>query len=106
MIGSRPGARLMGGKRRLKAGAVRLLGRHAGAAGRAFRRAFDALAQAFDLSTPLARLEASRVAAAWVNVEVSTRAREAARRARPNGRGRPARGAKSSGPLGERQQPT
>ena len=78
----------MGGRRPLKAGAVRLLGRHDGATGRAFRRCFDALTQAFDLSTPLARLEASRVAAAWVNVEVSTRALETARRARANGRGR------------------
>jgi len=43
----------MGGQRRLKAGAVPLLGRHDGAAGRVFRRAFDALAQAFDLATPL-----------------------------------------------------
>jgi len=47
----------MGGRRRLKAGAVRLLGRFDGAAGRALRRAVAALAQAFDLATPLARLE-------------------------------------------------
>jgi hypothetical protein len=86
--GIRAEAVLMGGKRRLKGGAARLRGRHDGLAGRAFRRSYDALAEEFDLSSPLARLEASRVAAAWVNVAASTRALEVARRARANGRGR------------------
>jgi hypothetical protein len=77
----------LGGKGPLKAGAIRLLGSHGGVAGRAFRRAYDALAEEFDLSTRLARLEASRVAALWVNLEASTRALEAVRLARENGRG-------------------
>lgn len=78
----------MAGRRRLKGGAVRLLGKHDGASGRAFRRVFDALAHEFALSTPLARLEASRVAVAWVNLEAATVALEVARHARANGRGR------------------
>lgn len=57
----------MGGRRRLKAGAPRLLGRHDGTAGRAFRRAYDALAvELGPFTSPLLRLEAGRVAAAWV----------------------------------------
>jgi hypothetical protein len=80
--------RQMGGKRRLKAGAVRLLGTHDGVSGRAFRRAYDALGQEFDLSRPLARLEASRTAAAWANLEASTRALQAGRKARESGKGR------------------
>lgn len=78
----------MAGRRPLKAGAHRLLGNHGGARGRAFRRAFDALAEEFDLATKLARLEASRVSAAWANLEASTQALEAARAARETGTGR------------------
>ena len=78
----------MGGRRPLKAGAVRLLGTHDGLSGRAFRRGYDALAHAFDLSQPLARLEAGRAAVAWANFEAATRALADARRARERGTGR------------------
>jgi hypothetical protein len=78
----------MGGRRRLRAGAPRLLGRHDGARGRAYRRAFNALAVEFPLESPLARLEAGRVAVAWCNLEAATEALEAARQSRESGRGR------------------
>jgi hypothetical protein len=78
----------MGGRRPLKAGAVRLLGKHDGASGRAFRRAYDALVTEYGPFTPLGCLEASRVAVAWVNLEAATRALEAARAARERGKGR------------------
>ncbi len=78
----------MGGRRPLKAGAPRLLGRHGGAQGRAYRRSYDAMAAEFDLASPLLRLEAGRVAAAWVNLEATTQALAAARRLRAEGRGR------------------
>jgi hypothetical protein len=78
----------MGGRRRLSAGAPRLLGSHSGARGRAYRRAFNALVAEFDLASALARLEAGRVAVAWVNLEASSESLEAARRAREEGRGR------------------
>jgi hypothetical protein len=73
----------------LKGGAVRLLDRHDGAAGRAFRAAYDALV--VDLGpfrSRLARMEASRTAAAWVNLQVATSALTALRRQREQGRGR------------------
>jgi hypothetical protein len=78
----------MGGRRRLRAGAPRLLGRHDGARGRAYRRAFNALAAEFDLGSALARLEAGRVAVAWCNLEAATEALEAARQSRESGKGR------------------
>jgi hypothetical protein len=78
----------MGGRRRLKGGAERLLGDHSGLSGRAFRRVYDALAEEYDLSGRLAQLEASRVALAWVNLEAASMALEAVRRARETGRGR------------------
>lgn len=78
----------MGGRRRLKAGAVRLLGHHDGVTGRAFRRAYDAFSLEFDISSPLLRLEASRAAVAWANLEIATRALELARRKRATGAGR------------------
>jgi len=78
----------MGGRRLLKGGAPRLLGRHDGLEGWAYRRAFDALAEAFDLPTPLLRFEAGRVAALRVQLEAATQALTAAQRARRIGRGR------------------
>ena len=78
----------MGGRGRLGGGAPRLLGRHDGARGRAYRRAFNALAEEFDLTSPLAKLEAGRVAVAWVNLEASSESLELARKAREAGRGR------------------
>jgi hypothetical protein len=79
----------MGGRGTLKAGAPRLLGRHDGWQGRAYRRAYDALAAEFGpFGSLLLRLEAGRAAAAWVNVEAATRALAAARHAREVGRGR------------------
>jgi len=69
-----------GGLRKLKGGATRLLGKHGGLDGVAFRRCWDAIAARFPLDTPLVKLEASRVCAAWVNVEASTRALAEARR--------------------------
>jgi hypothetical protein len=56
------------------------LGKHDGTRGRAFRRSYAALAERFDLSSRLAKLEAGRVAVAWVNLEDATQALEAARR--------------------------
>jgi hypothetical protein len=79
----------MGGRRALQAGAPRLLGRHDGLAGRAYRRAFAALdAEWGPFTSPLLRLEAGRVAAAWVNLEAATRALATARRDRERGKGR------------------
>lgn len=84
--------------RTLKRGAVRMLGkRHDGPRGVIFRKAYDALADEFsiDASSPmLLRLEASRAAAAWVNLVEATRELEAARVARerqPRGGSRPGR---------------
>ena len=78
----------MGGRRRLRAGAPRMLGRHDGVRGRWFRHAWTALVAEYGPFTGLARLEAGRVALAWVNLEAATEALEAARRAREEGRGR------------------
>jgi hypothetical protein len=78
----------VGGRGRLGGGMPRLLGRHDDARGRAYRRAYTALAAEFDLASALARLEAGRVAVAWVNLEASSESLEAARRAREEGRGR------------------
>ena len=70
----------MGGRRGLRAGAPRLLGKHDGTRGRAYRRCYAALAEQFDLSSRLAKLEAGRVAVAWVSFEDATKTLEAARR--------------------------
>ena len=81
----------MAGRRPLKGGAMRMLGNHHGFAGKAYRRSWDALEAHFGpetLAEPLMKLEAGRVAAAWVNVEEATRALQAARQERANGRGR------------------
>lgn len=79
----------MGGRRRLKGDAPRLLGRHDGPAGRAYRRAYDALAQEFGpFPSPLLRFEAGRVAVAMLNLEYASTALAAARRLRERGKGR------------------
>jgi hypothetical protein len=73
----------------LKARAPRLLGKHGGRDGRAYRRAYDALLLEYGpFDRPLLRLEAGRVSVAWMNVEIATRALVTARRARERGRGR------------------
>jgi hypothetical protein len=80
---------MMGGRRRLRADAPRLLGRHDGAAGRAYRRAYDTLAAELGpLTSSLLRFEGGRAALAMVNLEVASAALAAARRAREQGRGR------------------
>ena len=76
------------GKEPLKGGAERLLGSHAGRPGKVFRRAYDAVEAEYGPFTALGRLEASRVAAAWVNFDAATRALEAARTTRTTGTGR------------------
>ncbi len=79
----------MGGRRRLKAHAPRLLGRHDGQDGRAYRRAYDSLeADLGPFTSRLTRFEAGRVAVTMLNLEIATRALAAARRARESGRGR------------------
>lgn len=79
----------MGGKRRLIGGAVRVLGDHSGAEGAAFRRCYAALVERYgEFTTKLLRLEASRVAVAWVNWADATKALSAARRHRAKERGR------------------
>lgn len=78
----------MGGRRPLKAGAPRLLGNHGGAIGKAYRRVYDALEAELGPFTPLARLEAGRAAAAWVQLEAAQRALVTAQRTRSTGRGR------------------
>jgi hypothetical protein len=85
--GSVLGDTLMGGKRRLKAGAQRLLGDHSRLSGKVFRRCYDALGEEFDLSSRLLQLEASRVALAWVNLDAASQALETIRRARETGKG-------------------
>ncbi len=79
----------MGGRRRLRAGAPRLLGRHAGRDGRAYARFYAALeADLGPFASELVRFEAGRVAVAMLNLEATTRALAAARRARESGKGR------------------
>jgi hypothetical protein len=74
----------VGGRRRLRAGAPRLLGRHDGVDGRAYRRAWAALVAEYGQPAPgsLVRLEMGRAAVAWVNLQASTHALAAARRRR------------------------
>ena len=79
----------MGGKRRLVGGAVRLLSTHRSTEGVAFRRCYAALVERYgQFGTQLLRLEASRVAVAWANLEDSTKALSEARRRRAKERGR------------------
>ena len=78
------------GRRRLSAGQPRLLGRHHGAQGASFRRAWTALTSEFGrpADRSLFALEMGRVALAWVQVEASARALTDARTARERGQGR------------------
>jgi hypothetical protein len=78
----------MSGRRPLKGGAARLLGNHDGAVGKTFRRCYDALEGELGPFTPLGRLEASRVAARFVEMQDATRALTAAQARRADGRGR------------------
>lgn len=79
----------MGGKRRLKADAPRLLGRHDGRDGQRYRRAYAALAEEFGpFTSALLRFEAGRTAVAMVNLTLATEALATARRARDRGKGR------------------
>lgn len=79
----------MPSRRPLKGGAPRLLGKHDGMPGRAYRRFYDALeAELGPFPNGLLRFEAGRVAVCMTNLEASTRALAAARRAREQGRGR------------------
>jgi hypothetical protein len=70
------------GRRRLKADAPRMLGRHDGTDGRSYRRAWAALTA--DFGTPgaftLLRLEMGRVAAGWARYEAAQRVWADARR--------------------------
>lgn len=80
----------MGGRRRLKADAPRMLGKHDGADGRAYRRAWTALVGDFGQPArgSLLRLEMGRVATAWALLEAATRRLADARRLRDEGKGR------------------
>jgi hypothetical protein len=64
------------------------LGRHDGREGRSYQRCYEALATAFNLSTPLLRLEAGRVAALRVQLEIATANVMEAQRMRRTGTGR------------------
>jgi hypothetical protein len=76
------------GRHRLRAGKPRLLGKHNTVRGRWYGEAWAALREEFGELTGLARLEAGRVAVAWVNWRVAAETLEAARRAREVGVGR------------------
>jgi hypothetical protein len=78
----------MGQRRRLKGGAPRLLGNHGGAEGAAYRRAYDALEEEYGPFSALGRLEAGRVAVAYVQLQATTRALVAEQQKRRRGKGR------------------
>jgi hypothetical protein len=78
----------MASRRALKNGAPRLLAHHGGAEGSVYRRVFDALAAEFGPFTALGCLEAGRTAAAYLQLQTTTRALVAAQRKRRLGRGR------------------
>jgi hypothetical protein len=78
----------MGGRRPLKGGAPRVLGKHAGLEGRAYRRAYSALEAEYGPFSALGRLEAGRVAALHVQLQAATAALMQAQRARRLGKGR------------------
>jgi hypothetical protein len=78
----------MGSRRALKGGAPRLLDHHGGTEGKAYRRAFDALDAEFGPLTPLGCLEAGRTAAAYLQLQTTTRALVGAQRKRRLARGR------------------
>jgi hypothetical protein len=79
----------MGGRRPLRRGAPRLLGRHDGAQGRAYALAYAELeADLGPFPTRLLRFEAGRVALARLNLVAASVTLAAARRKRDTGRGR------------------
>lgn len=78
----------MSGRRPLKGGAPRLLSNHGGLEGKDYRRAYDVLAAELGPFTPLQRMEAGRVAAAWLQLQAATRALTTAQRERRTGKGR------------------
>jgi len=75
--------------RRLVSGAPRLLARHDGVEGHAYRRAYLALdAQFGPFRTELLRNEGGRTALAWLQFKLAVRALGEAQRARRVGKGR------------------
>jgi hypothetical protein len=78
----------MGGRRRLSAGLQRLYPDHREVEAVAHRRLFSALEAELGPFTPLARLEAWRLAALGVEFTLATRALAVTRREREKGRGR------------------
>ncbi len=78
----------MAGRRCLRGGKPRLLGKHNTVRGRWYSESWASLVQEFGPLTGLARLEAGRVAVAWVNVRAATAALEVARLARERETGR------------------
>ena len=80
----------MGGKRRLRAGAPRLLGRHDTADGRAYRRAWIALVAEYGQPPrgSLFALEMGRTAVAWSQLEAATLSLADVRQRRERGHGR------------------
>jgi hypothetical protein len=78
----------MAGRRRLIAGAPRMLGNHQGRRGKWYREVWTALQAEFGHLDGLRRLEAGRVALAWVQLRVATEAMEDARRRAVTGLGR------------------
>ncbi len=78
----------MGGRRALKGGAPRLLGRQDGFEGRTYRRAYDALEAEYGPFSALARLEAGRVALLWVQLQAASHGLVEAQRRRRLGKGR------------------
>ena len=80
----------MGGKRRLKAGAPRLLGRHDTADGRAYRRSWSALVAEYGQPPrgSLFALEMGRTAVAWSQLEAATLSLADVRQRRERGHGR------------------
>lgn len=82
-------ARQKGGRKSLARGKPRLLDRHDGAEGRSYDAAYAALEEGLGpFRTRLLRFEAGRTAITRLNLEATTRALTAARRARERGRGR------------------
>ena len=78
----------MGSHRALKGGAPRLLEHHGGAEGAAYRRCYAAIVEEYGPLSPLGRLEAGRTAAAYLQLQTTTRALVAAQRKRRLARGR------------------
>jgi hypothetical protein len=78
----------MAGRKPLKGGAPRVLGKHDGLEGRAYRRAYEAIETEYGPFSALGRLEAGRVAALHVQLQAATGALMQAQRARRLGKGR------------------